>query len=180
MKKKWILICIICATPSFTLALFAGFDGLAKISAMLLGIVTFIVAFSHFEGSNLNSRLSSNREFSRAKSFAIGAKLATALIAFVGCLAFAFQVEVLSFLALIEVYPGLFSIQIVESIWNALGLESPIKDLDMRGEMGLGQWYWNQVIFTYLTTLVQGTILSVVMILFGILSYPIYVALGKW
>lgn len=148
-----------------------GFYGIGAILAMLAGVFTFIVAFSTFEASKWNREVFSRPFMGRAKRIGISVKVGTSGIALIGTLGLLFDCDLVIFLSLIEVYPGIFSIWVLESLWEGLGLRPPARVWEGASvEAGSWRFSLNVMIFTYLTTLVQGAVLSFTMILFGTLS----------
>lgn len=168
LRRKWVLICGACALPSFIFAIIGGFQGLPQLGAMLLGVFTFMIAFSVFESWPLHRKLFASPLMQKAQKAAIWMKLICSGIALLGIASLYARMEMLLLLALPEMWLGFFSINAISSLWSFAGLpDTGAASLPTGASLSHQHWDPNLFGYTYVTTLFHGLLKSAILFAFG-------------
>ena len=111
----WTVVCCIAAAPSLYFGLFATADDPVHITAMVLGVVIYIVGYTAASLSTAGSRLRRRVYVRRAMYVGYGLRVLPAL----GLVAFGWlQVDVLRALVMPDLYCGLAAMYMVESVYG--------------------------------------------------------------
>ncbi len=155
----WTVVCSLSAAPSFWLAYGGGFH----VSGMLLGITIFIAAYTIANASPLYNRIKERKPLlHRALCFGFGLRMllsVTALILFLlqsGTLT-ALGIDVIIYL---DLYSGALAISLVELVSSST---------DKHG-----------FLFTLFTTLTEGTILSLAILLVSLATWGVLALCMKY
>jgi len=141
----WSCHALFCATPSFVLAIFAGYQSATAIAAMLSGIATFIALYALFTSSKKYQERYRDSLFGEAVR--IGAKLRSAFSLF-AMLWFFTSSNDGGVLVRTDMYAGMIAIKGIERVFGEANFELPKSDT------------WECFYRTYLTTVLDGLLLS--------------------
>ena len=144
---KWTLVCILSAAPSFFWASALGANAYIRSAAMLAGIATFIGFFVYLESREWTQR----KLLDRSLRSAVKTGFVTRVIISV----------VFPLAIVIDLWCGLISISLVGTLF---GSEPPMRDGVFLHPTLVFGWF-------YITTIVQGIILNLVLGTFTLLVY---------
>ena len=144
---KWTAICCISAAPSFVFGLILAHGRFTEIAGMILGVATFIVAYTVFECSSRFQILIKKRFVRYAARIGYGMRLLISVVFPLG--------------AYIDIPTGMLSVTITSFICgrDVSQIESSLMSL---------AWF-------YSTTLVQGFLLNVILLVFMTAVYGLAV-----
>jgi len=150
----WTIVTIICATPSFRIAVSEGFN----MVAMLLGISIVILGYTYLSSSPFYQNVKNNKVyFNKALKIAFCIKIASALIT----LLFGYNTKSATIFAyIIDIYAGIFA------IWTTTNLFGYRNNHEI-----------NEFLPTLLTTLSEALIMSLFILFVAIL---IWIVIRIW
>jgi len=139
----WTLICSISAAPSFFLAIME-FNEPGQVLAMLLGIACFILAYASLGSTPLWRRWRRSPRFRRTVQIGYGTRLAISVLSITIFANVPFPI-------FMDMYLGAVSLGVI----NSLGF-------DEKAAAGI-----------FLTTLLQGSLLNIVLLVFMLFVFPV-------
>lgn len=148
---QWTVLCSICAVPSFMVA-YDGFDT----GGMIAGVILFIVAYTLVTSTERFSRFERRPFIRRTMVIGYGTRVVCSLFYPAG--------------VILDFIPGLISVMFVEAIWTggAGGGRSGITAVQP------------SFFATFAITLIQGTLLNTILIVFMAIVYSIQRAFCTW
>jgi hypothetical protein len=176
--RYWLFHVTLNAAPSFIIACAISTVSLdARIASMIAGVVTFIAGYTLVTGTPWFRRNVSGTSFGTALKWATRIRSSLATIALVGSLGWfqGLKVPFLMNLSILEMCAGLVAGQLVESagklpLVRILRVTLTSDDASLRAK----SWWlgdMNSAIPTYLWTLTEGIILSLLMATFAVLIW---------
>lgn len=143
------LVCFVSATPSFLLAGMVAAHTLPGVSAMILGILTFVAIFVLLESRQGTRRLMLDQTLRRAVKTGYISRMILTVV---------FPAAVF-----VDIYCGIMSVGLVESVFGFAPMRDAANDFNVLSDFA---WF-------YMTTLVQGVILNFVVSSFTLLVYAV-------
>jgi len=157
---KWLLVCSLSAAPSFVLARILDGDLVVSSAAMILGILTFVAVFVFLESRERTRNLLLDRTMRTAVRTGYISRMILSIV---------FPIAMM-----VDLWCGVIATTLVNAV---LGFGGPMGQRDEVGVAGLmlGQefaWY-------YITTLVQGVILNLVLTAYALLVYGVMLVIKR-
>lgn len=149
---KWAVVCSISAAPSFVFGLILANDSRAtEIAGMILGVITFILAYTCFECSSRFQVLIKKRLVRYAARIGYATRMLISVVFPLG--------------SYIDIPTGMLSVEIANFVFGdqSGASESPIMSF---------VWF-------YSTTLIQGFLLNVILLVFMTVVYGIAVLFSQ-
>lgn len=174
--RYWSIHAIFCATPSFIMAVQLGYFRMASIAGMLAAIASFILLYTFITSSNLYDRVIEGR--SSLRTIVHRAAVLRSVVSAVGILGFANQFTF--FLFYPDFIAGIYSIGLSELIFRrVLGIRLP--SIGSPNSSDFEFFMGNQAAFipTYITTIFEGVIISVTLLLLILLFVVIHSILRR-
>ncbi len=176
--RYWSFHVLLNAAPSFIISCAITTVSLdARIAGMIAGVATFIAGYTLVTGSPWFRRRVIGSSFGTALKWATRIRSSLATIGLIGSLGWiqSLKLPFLNGLSLLELYAGLFAGQVVESV----GRSDLIRNLRINltsNDAGLRAKSWwlgdmNSAIPTYLWTLTEGIVLSLLMATMAVLIW---------
>jgi hypothetical protein len=148
---KWLVVCVICAGPSFFWGCLISKAQWQQILAMTLGILLFIGAYTATECTPYFQRLMRDRRLRRTLKIGFGTRIGISLL-------FPFGIY-------LDLFVGFLSVSITESLFpNSLGLD------DSQTSMFLA---------FFGTTILQGLLLNAMLLVYMVFVYGIVRAVSR-
>ena len=147
---KWLLICAVCAAPSFFWGFMIGEMSVTSAVGMTFGILTFVAGYTFIESTEFVRRRFADRVMRRAVKISYGTRIGISVIFPVGMY--------------LDVLAGMFSVMLTNGFEDGppIGADAPMSVL----------WFYG-------TTLVQGIVLNVMLFVYFAIVYAICLAVMK-
>src|SRR3712207_603404 len=117
----WSVRGVICATPSFILAVRDGYDETPELCAMVLGVITFVLAYSWSTSLSLFRDSVESTSLGSAFRFAASARTASAAMASLVLVLRDIRLGV-EFLLMPDLVAGMISSSVMEAVGKALAM----------------------------------------------------------
>ena len=148
---KWLVVCVICAGPSFFWGCLISKAQWQQIMAMTLGIIAFVIAYTAIECTPYFQRVMRDRLLRRTLKIGFGTRIGISLL-------FPFGIY-------LDLFIGFLSVSITESLFpNSLGLDD--------AQTGMFLAFFG-------TTILQGLLLNAMLLVYMVIVYGIVRAVSS-
>jgi len=148
---KWLLICFVCAAPSFYFGLVLGRSYFIQSAAMVMGILTYVALYVYVESLAWTRRRLMDRSLRLAVKIGYITRIVVSVLFPVGMF--------------LDIFCGMLSVSATSAIF---GVEFGPMRTEMADVGAPFVFFW-----FYLTTLVQGTLMNIVLGAYTLIVYAI-------
>lgn len=138
---KWAMVCCVSAAPSFVFGLLLANSRATEITGMVLGVITFILAYTCFECSSKFQILIRKRFVRKAARIGYGVRMLISVVFPLG--------------SYIDIPTGMLSVTIANFVFGV----GAGQNREIEGQLMSLVWF-------YSTTLIQGFLLNVILLVF--------------